>query len=178
MYFIMGNALLDASIVAWDAKRYYNSVRPITAIRYQFKDVNVRAWGGPGKGTQTILGQNWLPYQPTTALTPPFPEFFSGHSIFSATCAEILTMFSGKTTFNYSYTKTAGTSSIEPGVTLAKNVQLRWNTLQDAANEAGLSRRLGGIHFEQGDLVGRALGKTVAQLAWNKASEYIQGAKA
>ncbi len=178
MYFMLGNALLDASIVAWDAKHYYNSVRPITAIRYLFKDISISAWGGPTKGTQTILGQNWLPYQPATALTPPFPEFFSGHSIFSATSAEILTLFSGRTSFDYSYTKAAGTSVIEPGVTPATAIQLHWNTLQDAANEAGLSRRYGGIHFEQGDLVGRALGKKVAALVWEKAFSYISGKEA
>ncbi len=175
MFFILGNALLDASIVAWDAKRYYNSVRPITAIRYLFNNVPVRAWGGPNKGTQTIPGQTWIPYQPATALTPPFPEFFSGHSIFSATSAEILTLFSGSTSFNYSYTKAAKTSVIEPGTTPATDIRLSWSTLQDAANEAGLSRRYGGIHFEHGDITGRALGKVVAKRAWEKAVSYIQG---
>lgn len=178
MFFILGNALLDASIVAWDAKRYYNSVRPITAIRSLFKDTHVQAWGGPNLGTQSILGQDWLPYQSAMALTPPFPEFFSGHSIFSATSAEILTLFSGSTAFGHSYIKAAGTSSIEPARTPARDVRLQWDTLQDAANEAGLSRRYGGIHFEQGDLIGRALGKTVASFAWEKASSYINGKKA
>ena len=33
MFFALTNALFDAGIAAWDAKRAYDSVRPITAIR-------------------------------------------------------------------------------------------------------------------------------------------------
>lgn len=36
MFFAMTNAILDASIAAWDAKRAFNSVRPVTAIHYLF----------------------------------------------------------------------------------------------------------------------------------------------
>jgi hypothetical protein len=32
--------------------------------------------------------------------------------------------------------------------------RLRWATFSDAANQAGLSRRYGGIHFEEGELAG------------------------
>jgi hypothetical protein len=49
MFFALTNAMLDASIAAWDAKRAYDSVRPITAIPLVFKDENIRAWGGPGR---------------------------------------------------------------------------------------------------------------------------------
>jgi hypothetical protein len=38
-----------------------------------------------------------------------------------------------------------------------------------------LSRRLGGIHFADGDLIGRAMGRAVAALAWEKAVGHIQG---
>jgi len=46
---------------------------------------------------------------------------------------------------------------------------------QDAANEAGMSRRYGGIHFRQADLVGRQLGRMVAAKVWNKAQMYFDG---
>ena len=84
MFFALGNALLDASICAWDAKRAYDSVRPITAIHFLYAGQLIQSWGGPFQGTQTILGENWRPYQLGTVVTPPFPEFFSGHSVFSA----------------------------------------------------------------------------------------------
>ena len=57
--------------------------------------VRRRAWGGPGKGTRAIRGEDWLPYQPPSVVTPPFAEYVSGHSIFSAAAAEVLASFSG-----------------------------------------------------------------------------------
>lgn len=93
MFFALNYALLDASIVAWDNKIAFDSVRPITAIRYLFDGVQVMAWGGPFQGTQVIDGGDWFPYQPTTFPTPPFAEYSSGHSTFSAAAAEILKRF-------------------------------------------------------------------------------------
>src|SRR5260370_13706366 len=84
LFFIVSNAVLDAGIAAWDAKRFYNSVRPVTAIHYLYRGQLVRAWGGPCLGTQAILGETWQPYQPATIVTPPFPQYVSGHSTFSA----------------------------------------------------------------------------------------------
>jgi len=54
-------------------------------------------------------------------------------------------------------------------------VTLYWRTFTDAADQAGLSRRYGGIHFEQGDLDGRAAGRQVADRAWAKARSYFDG---
>ena len=34
-------------------------------------------------------GADWIPYQVSTFPTPPFPEYTSGHSTFSAAGAEI-----------------------------------------------------------------------------------------
>jgi hypothetical protein len=39
-----------------------------------------------------------------------------------------------------------------------------------------MSRRFGGIHFEQGDLDGRTAGRRVAQQAWTKALGYFDWA--
>ena len=36
MFFALGNALLDASIAAWDCKVAFDSVRPVSAIRFLF----------------------------------------------------------------------------------------------------------------------------------------------
>jgi len=52
---------------------------------------------------------------------------------------------------------------------------LSWSTFSDAADEAGFSRRYGGIHFEQGDLDARATGRIAAWLAWQKAREHWEG---
>lgn len=175
MFFALTNAIFDAGIVAWDDKDHYDSVRPITAIRYLFRGVKVLAWGGPGRGTQIIDGGSWLPYQPSYFPTPPFPEYASGHSAFSAAGAEILKLFTSSDTFGDSVTIRAGSSQVEPGITPAEDVTLSWPTFTEAANEAGMSRRYGGIHFEQGDLDARAVGRSVAGQAWTKSLAFFAG---
>ncbi len=168
MFFALTNAIFDAGIAAWDAKRTFDSVRPVTAISFLFQNQEIRSWGGPFMGTITMSGTRWIPYQPSTLPTPSFPEFVSGHSIFSAAGAEILRLFTCSDTFGDSVTFSPGSSNIEPGLTPAAPVTLTWNTFADAANQAGMSRRYGGIHFERGDLGGRFAGKLVAQQTWAK----------
>jgi hypothetical protein len=175
LFFALTNAIFDAGICAWDNKRAYDSVRPITAIRVAFQGQPILAWGGPGQGTKTILGEQWFPYQPTTFPTPPFPEYSSGHSNFSAAGAEILRQFTGSDRFNGSVTFTAGSSRVEPGLTPANDLTLAWPTFTDAADQAGISRRYGGIHFQQGDLDARTTGRQAAQGCWLKAQTYFNG---
>ena len=177
MFFAMTNAIFDGGIVAWDAKRAFDSVRPATAICFLFEGQKIQAWGGPFNGTVTMDAKYWIPYQPSTFPTPPFPEFISGHSTFSAAGAEILKLFTGSDTFGGSVTFAAGSSNTEPGFTPAQPVTLKWNTFTDAANQAGISRRYGGIHFEAADLVGRAMGKLVADQVWVKAKRLWNGGK-
>jgi hypothetical protein len=175
MFFALTNAIFDAGIACWDAKRVFDSVRPATAIPYLFHGQQISAWGGPGKGTVTMDGPQWIPYQPSTFPTPPFPEYVSGHSTFSAAGATILALWTGSETFGQSVTFPAGSSVIERNISPARPVTLSWATFHDAANEAGMSRRYGGIHFRTADLVGRALGNMVGAQAWEKAQEYFNG---
>jgi hypothetical protein len=175
LFFALTNAIFDAGICCWDNKRAFDSVRPITALRYLFQGRTVRAWAGPNRGTQLIRGEDWLPYQASTFPTPPFPEFSSGHSTFSAAGAEILRLFTRSDRFGATVTFPAGSSRFEPGLVPASDVTLRWTTFKEAADQAGFSRRYGGIHFEQADLDGRAAGRSVAQEAWSKAQSYFNG---
>jgi hypothetical protein len=175
MFFALTNAIFDAGIAAWDAKRVFDSVRPVTAIPYLFHGQQIRCWGGPGLGTVTADGSHWIPYQPATFPTPPFPEYISGHSTFSAAGATILALWTGSEYFGASVTFSRGTSTIEPRITPQSAVTLRWKRFHNAADQAGLSRRYGGIHFRAADLVGRAIGNTVAANAWAKAMAYFSG---
>jgi hypothetical protein len=50
--------------------------------------------------------------------------------------------------------------------------------LTGALDEAGRSRRQGGIHFPDSDLDGRALGTSVGQNAWTRAQAYFNGSEA
>jgi uncharacterized protein DUF6851/vanadium-dependent haloperoxidase-like protein len=175
LFFALTNAIFDASICCWDGKRAFASVRPITALRYLFQGQQVLAWAGPYRGTRLISGDEWSPYQPSTFPTPPFPEYSSGHSTFSAAGAEILRLFTKSDRFGDSVTLPAGSSRTEPGAVPADDVTLSWVTFSDAADQAGISRRYGGIHFEQGDLDGRRAGRMVSQIAWDKAQSYFDG---
>jgi membrane-associated phospholipid phosphatase len=172
LFFILANALMDAGIAAWDAKRCTDLIRPITVVRALLSTREIQAWAGPGLGVRTVYGKDFRTYLPT----PPFASYVSGHSAFSAAGAEILKRFTGSDQFGESFTVGAGTSLIEQGLTPTVPITLSWPTFSDAADQAGLSRRYGGIHYEEDDLAGRALGRAVAQEAWNKAMAYIDGA--
>lgn len=177
LFFAMTNAIFDGGIVAWDAKRAFDSVRPATAVGFLFQGQQIQAWGGPFNGTVAMDGRDWIPYQPSTFPTPPFPEYISGHSTFSSAGAEILKLFTRSDSFGGSVTFAAGSSKTEPDHTPAQPVTLVWKTFTDAANEAGISRRYGGIHFEAADLVGRAMGRLVADQVWAKARVLWRGGR-
>jgi hypothetical protein len=177
LFFALGNALLDASISAWACKYDLKNdfVRPITGIRERYKNQQVTSWLGPGKGYGHVLGQNWQPYQALNVVTPPFPEYVSGHSTFSAAGRTVLLAFFGTDNLNAKVTIKAGSSKIEPGITPARDVVLSWKTLTASADEAGWSRRWGGIHFKTGDEHGRGMGKVVGYNAWIRAQTYFNG---
>jgi hypothetical protein len=173
LFFVLGNALMDASISAWASKYQYDFWRPTTAIRELYRDKLVTSWLGPKKGYGKVLGQNWVPYQALNVVTPAFPEYVSGHSTFSAAGRTVLAAFYGNENFGARVTIKAGSSQIEPGLTPAKDVVLSWKTLSDAADEAGMSRRYGGIHFWNGDQQGRVLGRLIGYNDWNLAQTYF-----
>jgi hypothetical protein len=181
LFFGLNGALLDASIAAWDAKVRYDFGRPVTMINELRRGRKVRAWAGPYQGTKEILGETWRPYQPATALTPPFAEYVSGHSTFSAAGARVLRAyqqykgFKNPDEFGISVTVKARTGRVEPDAVPAKDVTLFWPTFTAAADEAGISRLYGGIHFDDGDLHGRVLGESIGDQAVRKAIAYLQG---
>jgi hypothetical protein len=175
MFFALGNAVLDASIAAWDSKRFFDSIRPVSAVHYYKAGKMITAWAGPYQGVREIRGEDWQPYQPASFPTPPFPEYFSGHSAFSASSAEILRRFTGSDAFGASVTVPARSSKVEPLTVPAKDVTLSWATFSAAADEAGMSRRYGGIHFVPGDLLGRGIGRLIGAQTYAKAQRYFNG---
>jgi hypothetical protein len=193
LFFVLNGALFDASIACWDAKRAYDFVRPVTAIRHKYAGQMVQAWAGPNHGTLWIPGALWQPYQDATFVTPAFPEYTSGHSTFSAAAAEVLTEFTGSNAFydgatvlyNEDFNRDGlpdilGQHVVAAGGNLFEDspstpIVLQWDTFQAAADEAGLSRRYGGIHFQDGDLRGRAMGRQIGQQAFAYAQQLWNG---
>ncbi len=193
LYFALNGALFDGAIASWEAKRTYDYVRPASAIPDLYAGQTIEAWGGSDRGTQTIPAADWRPYQQSTFVTPPFAEYVSGHSTFSAAAAEVLTRFTGSTAFYDGRTilyyedynrdgvpDMLGQHLVPVGGNMfesspAEVIVLQWPTFQDAADEAGLSRRYGGIHFQDGDLYGRTMGTLIGAQAYDLAQSYWNG---
>jgi hypothetical protein len=175
LYFALGNAMMDASIASWYQKYKWDFVRPITAIRAQRPTAQVNSWLGPGKGYGTVAGAQWMPYQALTVVTPGFPEYVSGHSTFSGAGMAILSWMTGGNTFGATVTVPAHSSTIEGASTPATDITFSLPTWSQTGEDAGTSRRLGGIHFYTGDYNGRALGRQVATYVYAKANDYING---
>ncbi|WP_447008090.1 vanadium-dependent haloperoxidase [Saccharothrix isguenensis] len=174
LFFAMGNAQADAAVAAWYVKRYYDYVRPITSVRHLFQNQQVAAWGGPNSGTVQQDGAAWRPYQEDAFPTPPFAEYVSGHSAFSYAAAEVFRQFTGSNQFGHSVTIQPGAMAFEQNLP-SSPITLSWPTFTEAAAQVGISRRYGGIHFEDGDLHGRALGSAIGQLTWKTAELYFSG---
>jgi hypothetical protein len=138
LFALLNIAMADAAICAWDAKYAYDFWRPVTAIR------NGDADGNPA----TAADSAWSSF----IVTPPFPDYVSGHSTFSGAAATVLAMFYG--TDDVSFTSV---SDSLPGVTR------RFTRFSAAAQEAALSRLYGGIHFRSANEDGLAAGVEIGE---------------
>lgn len=69
----------------------------------------------------------------------------------------------------------AGSSLIEPGSTPAAPVTLSWRRFQDAADQAGISRLYGGIHFDEGNVYALDSGKKLGEGAFSLAKKLWEG---
>ena len=187
LFFSLGNAVFDAGIATWEAKAFYNYARPVRTIRAlgelgligefnsELGGYAIESWQ-PGEGTKTILATDYLTYQtPGGDPSPPFAEYTSGHSAFSASAAEVLQLYTGSDEFGADVSFEPGESRFELDITPAKTVTLAWDTFSEAADEGGISRLYGGIHFEDGDLNGRILGRKVGNAVFEQAQVYING---
>jgi membrane-associated phospholipid phosphatase len=138
LFALLNIAMADAAICAWDAKYTFHFWRPVTAIR------NAETDGNPATDPDTA----WNSF----IVTPPFPDYVSGHSTFSGAAATVLPLFYGTEDLPF----TTG-SDFLPGVTRS------FSTCLDAAEEAAASRLYGGIHFrsanEDGFQAGISIGK-------------------
>ena len=119
---------------------------------------------------------DWLPFQRKTFNTPAFPGYISGHSTFSAAAAEVLTLITGSPYFPGGFHhQTISANSMQIDLGPGTDVDLQWCTYLDAADQAGLSRRYGGIHVPEDDYDGRWIGNLVGGPAFALAEKYWNG---
>jgi len=137
LFALLNITMADAGILCWDAKYTYDFWRPVTAIRMADLDDN----------PDTVPDPEW-----TSLLNaPPFPEYTSGHSTFSKAGATVLANFYGTDGIGF----TVGCDAL-PGVTRS------FTSFTAAADECGISRIYGGIHFLSANRDGKASGAVLA----------------
>jgi PAP2 superfamily len=138
LFALLNIAMADAAICAWDAKYTFHFWRPVTAIR------NAETDGNPATDPDTA----WNSF----IVTPPFPDYVSGHSTFSGAAATVLPLFYGTEDLPF----TTG-SDFLPGVTRSFSTPLA------AASEAADSRLYGGIHFRSANEDGLQAGISIGE---------------
>ena len=107
--------------------------------KYRYNLIRPRAY------IRSHIDSTWEPLIPT----PPFPEYPSGHSTQSAAAAAVISAVIGDAPFDDS-----------TSIALGHSVR-RFESFRDAADEAGISRVYGGIHFNFGNAAGRSLGQCI-----------------
>ncbi|HSH00593.1 MAG TPA: vanadium-dependent haloperoxidase, partial [candidate division Zixibacteria bacterium] len=127
-YAKLGMAVADAFISCWWSKFYYHLLRPITFNRRMFD-------------------ASWLP----PVVTPPFPEYTSGHSVQSGAAAATLTALFGDVAF---VDHTHDARGMAPR---------SFSTFYEFADEAAISRLYGGIHFRSAIDLGVEQGKCIGE---------------
>jgi membrane-associated phospholipid phosphatase len=134
----VGIAIADGFIGCWHEKYKYDYIRPVTFIK-------------------KMIDPKWE----TLLITPPFPEYPSGHSSQTGAAAEALTAVFGD---NFAFDDT---THDRDGLGVRHFASFR-----AAAEEAAISRLYGGIHFraaiEQGLVQGKCIGAYAAKLEMEK----------
>ena len=128
-------------------------------------------------GVGWILAEDWYPYQRPTFVTPPFAGYVSGHSTFSRTASELMTMMTGSEFFPGGLGEFVAKANefleFEEGPSV--DVVLQWATYRDASDQTSLSRIWGGIHPPADDIPGRFIGQEVAEDTFDFAIPYFNG---
>ena len=133
---LMNMSLADTTIAFFNAKNYYDTWRPVTAIQQADTD------GNPS----TTPDSTWTPL----LVTPSFQEYPSGHAAVSNGAASVLATFYGDDT---SFTATSATMT---------TVQRSFTSFAQAVTQVENARVWGGIHFRTATIIGAQMGGEVA----------------
>jgi len=148
---LLNLALADAGIAAWDTKYTYDFWRPIDAIQRAAVDGN----------DATASDLTWQPL----LSTPPHPTYTSGHSTFSGAGATVLIgIFGDNVSFATQMDSPSGLTAQVPAAVVTRH----FASLSQAAEEAGISRIYGGIHFSFDNVAGLASGASIGNEVLNR----------
>jgi hypothetical protein len=129
-------AIFDGFISCWDEKYRSEVVRPETYITKYIK----------GK-------QDWVPI----LVTPPFPEYPSGHSVISGAASTVLNHYFGD---NFAFT-----DDTEVPFNMGTKP---FSSFHAAADEAAISRMYGGIHYMPAIKIGVEQGRNIGKYVLGK----------
>ena len=148
---LVGMTQCDASICAWDNKYHHDVLRPETAIR-------MRAPRFANPDSRVVRQPGWSSFIPT----PEFPAYPAGHSTFGAAAAEMIALIHGRGDVSFS-----GRSPDEVLWPQLRGVTRHWRSLAHMAEENGMSRIYGGVHWEIDHTAGMNAGLAIARQAFH-----------
>ena len=180
--------LFETGRLVWHSKKDNIQARPIQEIRRMYRGQTLTKWDGT-----SISGEAWTPYQETNFVTPPFPDFPSGHSAFSQSFANVMDswfgsdikkdtttlknmnlispIFSENQTMPFgNFTIPTKSSQIQTNIVPNLPLTFTYSTWQAMADEAGISRKYGGIHATSAHTGSQALANAlhpVLDTAWS-----------
>ena len=140
-------AVADAGIATWNSKYTHDIIRPETAIRY-------RAAQFHNPDPRVAEQRNWKSLIPT----PPFPAYTSGHSAFGAAVTKMVANIIGRD--DVAFSKKAADTVIWPDH--LSGVTRHWRSLSAAADENGMSRIYGGVHWMADNVHALRAGRGIA----------------
>jgi len=150
VFALLGMTQCDASISAWDSKYTHDILRPESAIRLRSKKIGAQ-------DPRIVQQRNWQSLIPT----PNFPAYTSGHSTFGAAGAEIIALAMG--TGNMRFSSETPDLVIWPQL---RGVKREFTSIHQAAEENGMSRIYGGVHWMKDHTQAMWAGKNIARQAY------------
>ncbi|MEO3749435.1 vanadium-dependent haloperoxidase [Streptomyces sp. B6B3] len=168
---VCSTATFDAGIAAWSEKVRHDAVRPFSAVRYVYGDGEITAWGGAGQGTVSLPATQWTSF----IRVGDHAEYPSGSTTLAAAQAHAASLYLDSDEIGYAVTLPQGSSLVEPGLTPATDLNLRWDTFDEYNHDCGMSRVWGGVHFPATVEASWELGPRVAERAYAFVRRHIDG---
>jgi len=200
LHFLFFSGMVDVLVTSLRNKRFYDVVRPTTAIQCVYKGQTIQSWKGPYQGVQSIPGEQWTAWH--NRVNNPTSEYPCEHCMGFAYYAEILKNFFGTDTWlGNNVTVGEGTYVIERKITVgnpgyiagvtdvpntgpfsvgyapATDMPFGWATNTQFSRDCSDSRILYGVHTFHSSRVGEATGRIVGSNVYSEVKKLFDGVR-